>query len=247
MTSTLAPSAIAHFDNNEFQRATPFPYWVFDGLLHDHDFTRLCGSFPAEDLFEVHTGIPRVHGQRPHDRLYLAYETSLYHQDEANRLGVVRHEALSPEWRRFIEDLQGAEYHGLIARAVGRERFSLRFAWHIGTTGSEVSPHVDAEEKLGTHIFYFNEPGTWQEEWGGATCLLGDRKTASMAPDLDDFGQVVPIDQRPNRSLVMRNREGAWHGVAPLSCPPDARRRLFNVVIEPAAEVSRRSWLRRRR
>ena len=92
-----------------------------------------------------------------------------------------------------MDELETSEdYHDFIGRALGVPAFNTRYAWHVGSQGSEVSPHVDDHKKLGTHILYFNSSDDWNPEWGGATLVLGGKRSQAMNPD---FGGL----QNPRR------------------------------------------------
>ena len=62
---------------------------------------------------------------------------------------MVRQAELPAAWQRFLDELRSSrEYHDFIRRALGIPSFTLRCAWHVGSRGSEVSPHLDATKKL---------------------------------------------------------------------------------------------------
>src|SRR5262245_54549253 len=225
------------FDTDGFENRVPFPWHNPHGFLTAESFRALYDEFPPLELFEYHNNIRRDHGQRPHNRYYLAYENSIYHKGEES--GVVRNDQLPPSWQRFMHELEtSGEYHDFIRRALGVPAFSPRYAWHVGSSGSEVSPHLDVSKKLGTHIFYFNTSDGWDPEWGGATLVLGSKRTEAMNPDFSDFGTCEAAGIVNNRSFLFKNTPNAWHGVSALTCPPGSYRRLFNVSFE--APASRR-------
>ena len=99
-----------------------------------------------------------------------------------------------------------------------------------------MSPHVDSAKKIGTHIFYFNTSEDWRPEWGGATLVLGGKRTPAMNPDFDDFTDVEAAQIIDNRSFLFRNSAQSWHGVRALTSPAGSYRQLFNVIFEFPAE-----------
>jgi hypothetical protein len=221
------------FDLSRFSQQQPFPWFNFHQFLTSAGFEALYRTFPSLELFEQHRGIERIHGQRPHDRYYLAYEKSLYGAREGQ--GLIKKEDLPPTWQKFIDEIESCQpYHDFIERAFDARGYELRYAWHVGVEGSEVSPHCDGQSKLGTHIFYFNTAEDWNEEWGGSTLVLSGRKTRAMNPDFSDFTTATESQLIDNRSFLFKNTEQAWHGVRPLTCPPGHYRRLFNVIYEAA-------------
>lgn len=248
-TAFLDPQVLASLDVNAFLQRSPFPWLNPAGLISTSAFEQLCQQFPPLDLFERHESRSRHHGQRPHDRYYLAYETSIYHGAQAadSAPGVARLEDLPLPWQQFLMELQTSEpFHQFMHQALGSDRYLMRFAWHVGTGGSEVSPHLDSELKIGTLIFYFNTDADWDPAWGGATLVLGDRRTKAMNPDFHEFGAITETQFLNNRCFLFRNAPEAWHGVRELNCPPGQQRRLFNVIFElpdsrPAVELQTQS------
>ncbi|HEX8852297.1 MAG TPA: hypothetical protein VF754_02360 [Pyrinomonadaceae bacterium] len=229
------------FDADAFGGRQPFPWHNLRGFLTEEGFRALYDEFPPLSLFEYHKGIQRAYGQRPHDRYYLAYESSIYHKDEAQS-GVARREQLPAAWQSFMDELETSEeYHSFVRRTLGVPAFSTRYAWHVGSGGSEVSPHVDAPEKLGTHILYFNRSDEWDAAWGGATLVLGGKKTAAMNPDFADFTTRDEARITDNHSFLFKNTPHSWHGVTALACPPGNYRRLFNVIFETPHVSAERS------
>jgi hypothetical protein len=220
------------FDADGFKSKAPFPWHNLRGFLTTEGFRLLYDNFPPLELFEYHHNIRRAHGQRPHNRYYLAYENSIYHK-EADR-GVVRHHQLPGAWQRFMDELGSSdEYHRFVRRALGVPAFKTRYAWHVGTQASEVSPHLDdITIKLGIHILYFNTSDEWNPDWGGATLVLGGKQTEAMNPDFCDFKTCEEARIVDNRSFLFKNTPNAWHGATALTCPADNYRRLFNIIFE---------------
>ncbi|MGI4815757.1 MAG: 2OG-Fe(II) oxygenase [Janthinobacterium lividum] len=254
MSDFLDEAVLTEFVRNPAAPATftdrsPFPWSAFGDLLKPGAFRTLLDAFPSVELFEMHRGLERAHGQRSHDRFYLAYEQSIYERaDRAPQEGVVGHDALPPAWQAFIDELNSSPaYREFTEKLLGVGPMSARFAWHMGVTGSEVSPHRDSVDKIGTHIFYFNTADDWQPEWGGSIVVLGGKRIAANNPDMSDFETAVDLDIRDNRSFLFKNTPDAWHGVEPLTCPSGSYRRLFNVILHPAeGRVAKpRGFLRR--
>jgi Rps23 Pro-64 3,4-dihydroxylase Tpa1-like proline 4-hydroxylase len=175
----------------------------------------------------------RRHGQRPHDRYYLAYEDTHYKRGEELDKEVTREE-LPSIWVAFLEEIKNnAIYRKLIENVLGTDDWQVRFAWHMGQKGNEVSPHLDHIDKLGTHIFYFNTDEDWKSEWGGQLVVLGEKMIPTGNPEYEDFASAVEISNLNNRSFLFKNTLDAWHGVRPLRSPEGQFRRVFNVIFEP--------------
>lgn len=221
---------LREFDPHTFTDKKPFPWHNFSQIVTPQGFEKLYREFPPLTLFDKHVGMMRSHGQRPHDRYYLAYEHSIYGAKSATP-GAVKHEDLPGPWQEFISELQTSDaWKQFAERLVGQGNLTARYAWHVGTQGSEVSPHRDSDDKLATHIFYFNTSDDWEEAWGGSTLVLSGKKTDRMNPDFDDFTGEIASEICNNHSFLFKNTTEAWHGVRTLTCPPERYRRLFNVI-----------------
>lgn len=159
----------------------------------------------------------------------------------SGRDGIVGLKDIPPSWQQFIEELrESAAYRTFTERLLDSGPMTVRFAWHVGFNGSEVSPHRDTDKKIGTHIFYFNTSDDWRKAWGGAILVLGDKRIKQKNPDVSDFGAVTAAEILDNRSFLFKNTPDAWHGVEPLTCPPGHYRRLFNVIFEHVGAPPRR-------
>ena len=155
--------------------------------------------------------------------------------DGNERDGIVGLQDLPASWQKFIDELrESAAYKAFSERLLDSGPMTVRFAWHVGFNGSEVSPHRDTDKKIGTHIFYFNTSEDWRKEWGGSILVLGDKRIKQKNPDVSDFGTATAAEILDNRSFLFKNTREAWHGVEPLTCPAGHYRRLFNVIFEHA-------------
>jgi len=228
---------LRQFDVEGFTQRKPFPWNNLSSFLRPEAFRSLCDDYPPLELFERHNNLPRANGQRPHNRHYLAYGSSIYHESES---GVVRHDQLPATWQRFMDELKSSkDYRSFVQSVLGTSNFSPRFAWHVGSQGSEVSPHLDMPEKIGTHILYFNTSSDWKPAWGGQTLVLSGKTTEAMNPDFADFQSFEEAQITDNHSFIFKNTPNAWHGVTALTSPPGSYRRLFNIIFEsPTTELT---------
>lgn len=223
----LDPKALEGFDPVAFQNRRPFP-WCAGPVLRPEAWQRLLEVMPGQDQFQPIFGKRRRFGQQSHDRFALEYDTAL---------------EVHPLWHELVEELESPIYHEFLAERFRRKRFQLRYHWHFTPRGRSVSPHCDARKKLGSHLFYFNDPERWQPSWGGETWILQDhgRHARRSNPDFDDFDSAESSPAIGNESLLFARRGNSWHGVRPLECPEDEFRRVFIVVIE--APEGLRRWL----
>lgn len=218
-------------DAEQFRAQRPFPWLNLHDLLKPVAFRELHATFPTLERFEWHQGQARHYGQRPHNRYYLALEGRRATGDDG--AGVIRRAELAAPWRALLDELETSrEYRQLIQTLLAVPEWETRYAWHLGITGSEVSPHADAPVKVGTHILYFNTSDDWRAEWGGALLVLGGKTTNRLDPDFPDFATAVAMETIGNRSFLFKNGPDAWHGVQSLTCPPGRYRRLFNIIFE---------------
>ncbi len=226
------------FDFSSYRSALPYPHHASGSFLTPEAFETLRKDFPALKYFGKSVG--RYRGaQRPHDRFLLAFERSVYQDNNRRGKGTILRRDLPDSWKCFIEEIESASYKDFAARILGTPDFKIHCEWHMGFTGSEVSPHCDAKFRLGSHLFYFNTPEEWDVSWGGSALLLGDRKETSNeeAPDFFDFKTVREIQTIGNQSLLFENSASAWHGVRPLKCPAGKYRRVFVVIfLRPESE-----------
>ena len=225
----LDAACLIRADGQAFAAASPFPWCSLPACLTADAFERLTREFPSLELFERQQGIHPANILRPHDRYYLAFSDDDRDQGAA---GIARAVDLAPSWRQLIGELNGPVYQGFIRRLFGCRRVRTRFAWHLGHAASEVSPHLDAPKKLGTHLIYFNTQADWDPGWGGATLILGGPRGVPSHPDFDDFAIRRAAPFLDNHSLLFRNGPIAWHGVERMTPPPGHYRRLFTVVFE---------------
>lgn len=242
VTEFINYEVLKNFPIPEFKARQPFPWANVPSFLTADGFRKLHSEFPSLDLFEKHDGIERLYGQRSHNRYYLAYESSIYHPDETS--GVLKSEQLPPAWSQFLEEMEtNKAYQSFMKELFDVNSYRVRYAWHAGFSGSEVSPHLDAAEKIGTHILYFNTSADWDPAWGGTTLVLGGKQTPAMNPDFDDFASITEAEMLGNQSFVFKNTPEAWHGATALKCPPGKYRRLFNVIFEsPSARPELNSY-----
>jgi hypothetical protein len=210
-------------------------YWKeIPGVISNSFYNLLCEEYPEISLFDKHVGIPRAGLQRPHDRYYLALNWGPYSRKRRffSQRGVIKKRGLTRSWQSFINLLESDSYVRFVSDILKTNNFKIRFAWHMGFTGAEISPHVDAPPKLGTHIFYFNREGEWDPKWGGQTVLLSGLKKECENPEFADFSHSWEANNIGNTSLIWKNSPLAWHGVRPLAAPEGSFRKIFTVVFD---------------
>jgi hypothetical protein len=222
----LDQAALGAVDAAAFARMYPFPFLEIDGLLTRTAHHALTHDLPDPASYAHSFGRRRRYGQQSHDRFVLQYHPL---------------RTIPESWRDFIAELKSPAYRGFVAKLLGRDDFVLHFHWHNTPRGCSVSPHCDAEWKLGSHIFYLNTEADWKADWGGATVALGGlaRSDSRAAPTFEDFSIEIAANPIGNRSLIFKREEASWHGVRPLDCPLGALRRVFIVEFRAPTLINR--------
>ena len=214
----LDQQALNAADHRAFQNAHPYPWSGLSQLIHPDKYGELVDTLPDSSLFTERFGKKRKFGQRSHDRLSLEYEPSL---------------PLSAPWKTFIEELKSPDYIDFVKRMAGTSLLDLHFHWHYTPNGCSVSPHCDANRKIGSHIFYFNTEDDWDPAWGGDTLILDDEGKFSRRsnPEFKDFMSSQRAKALGNNSLLFIRNGNSWHGVEEIKCPEGKYRKVFIVVI----------------
>lgn len=218
MPQYLNFEVLEEISSGKFKNCHPYPWTHITSTLAKEGFYRLRESLPSvESGFVRNVGVPRCHGQAPHDRYLLHF-----------RAGV----DVAEPWREFIRELQGPGYIRFLRRMLGNHNFTPTFEWHYAWRGCAVSPHCDAARKRATHIFYFNDDD-WDSNWGGQMLVLDDegKWRTHSAPTFDQLRVAATVEPLPNSSLLFQRTPRSWHGVLPLQCPEGRLRRIFSVTI----------------
>ena len=234
----LDVDALNKIEAAAFLRVKPYPFINPAGLLTAEGYQRLTDNLPDVCVMEPLFGKPRSHGQASHDRYVLEYSSEL--------------DTVPDTWKEFIDELHGHEYTQFLQRMYLRGSFHLNMHWHYTPAGCSVSPHCDALQKLGSHIFHLNGPDEWDPAWGGQTLILDDggRFTTNSAPAFEDFDRIFAGECVGNQSTLFARRKRSWHGVRELTCPEGKYRKVFIVVINhPLLHAGRKAlnWFKNKK
>ncbi|MFC7616335.1 2OG-Fe(II) oxygenase family protein [Actinokineospora soli] len=113
-------------------------------------------------------------------------------------------------WRRLVEEITGGDYRRDVARLLDQPvapALEVRLARHAN--GDWLGPHTDRDDKLFSHIVYFN-PG-WRREWGGCLEILRGSDPGSVA------ATVVPV---LGASALLVRSDSSWHQVSTVAADP---------------------------
>jgi SM-20-related protein len=128
-------------------------------------------------------------------------------------------DAMPAAWRELVLDLLASDYLRDIARILDQPpaaAVEIRLVQH--GSGDWLGPHTDREDKLFSHILYFNDG--WREEWGGCLEILHKDDPAAVA------GRVVPM---LGASALLAQAPNSWHQVTPVRGAGKQRRRSLLV------------------
>ena len=223
-------SVLDQLDYEQIQNSKGFPWLNIANTLTAEGMQKLLENMPATEMFQLSKNIPRKHGQKPHNRLYLQYNKGL--------------DIPSP-WIEFIEELYGSKYSLFLKKLFNlkwNESCDLYCHWHFAQKGDSVSPHCDGKTKLGSHIFYLNNDKDWKSEWGGQTTVFIDndgKHKCESAPEFEDFDEQIEVVSIAPWSLLAYRNERSWHGVKEIVAPEGKLRKIFIVVIEKRTILQR--------
>ena len=216
------PASGSMIDLTQFtpQRLSSEPYrWAFiDRLFSPVDGEALVKSFP-----------------RDHFKTVEGYDREKSYQYEARSLiamggdAPTRAECLSSAWRRLAEDLLSPGYRQSMSQLTGLELADLPMeanVFHYGRS-AWLGPHVDLEDKLVTHVFYFNE--FWEEGDGGCLAIL---RSADMAQAAKKIPPIV------GNSVVLVRSVNSWHAVSRVTDKCRTSRRSMAVTFYRAGSPS---------
>lgn len=171
------------------------PYhWAFvDRIFAPADADALASTFPR-DHFKTVKGYDGEKGYEYEARSLIAMGADV----------ATFADALSPAWRSLAEALVSPAYRKVMSQLTGLALETLPIEvnlFHYGRS-AWLGPHVDLEDKIVTHVFYFNE--TWNESDGGCLAILSG----------GDMGQAVKIiPPVVGNSAVLVRSTNSWHAV----------------------------------
>ena len=205
------------------------PHKVFESLLYDDVYNELHKNFPATYLFKDEIPLTRKHNQRPHHRKYMC----IGNVSDTPKLSeyLLDIEKLPNIWKKFIlYIMNNKEYKLWLMNLLNVDDFTYRFDWHKTKNKQDVSPHVDSELKIASHLIYFM-PKSWESDNGGKTIFYNGKKVSKLNPEYNDFRESIEIDNIGKKSCLFKNSPNGWHGITPVKCDKNIYRQIFNIVI----------------
>ena len=192
----------------EFDAAKPFRHFVIEELLEPAFAAEVAAAYPRlEDARAIGHEFSALNERRK-----IQITDSAKFPDPVARL----HAAISsPEFLRDLEYITGIPALEADAQLAGG-------GMHITGPHGRLDVHVDFNflRDRGLHrrlniLIYLNPQ--WDERWGGAVELW----------DADVRHCHRKVSPRLNRCVVFETSEISFHGVEPLTCPPDRTRQSF--------------------
>jgi Rps23 Pro-64 3,4-dihydroxylase Tpa1-like proline 4-hydroxylase len=200
------------FDHDAFKQRTrnarPFPYFCIDNFLNEEFADEIYQSFPS---FQHAKGIGREFASVNEKRKIEITDTAKFPAPIAklNRL------LASATFTEMMSDLMNIPDLVSDADLTGG-------GIHETNSGGRLDVHVDfnyiESKKLYRRLnilIYFNKD--WKEEYGGYLDIW-DRDVKKC------YGSFAPMF---NRACGFATSEISFHGVTPLTCPPDVMRKSF--------------------
>jgi SM-20-related protein len=184
----LAPDALS---------SQPYRWAFIDQLFSDADKKALVSTFPR-DHFKTVEGYDGEKGFQYEARSLVGMGTTT----------PTNAEFLSPVWKSLAEELLSPAYRSAMSQLTELDLNDLPMevnVFHYGRS-AWLGPHVDLEDKVVTHVFYFNE--VWSETDGGCLAVL---RSAEMA----DAVRVIP--PLAGNSVVLVRSQNSWHAVTRVS------------------------------
>ena len=179
--------------NRQVLKAEPYAWAVIDNLFSPTDAEALASSFPCD-----------------HFKTVLYYGEREYEYEARSLIGMDAHTVsysgeLSDAWLDLARDFLSPSYRVAISLLTGRNLMAAPIevnVFHYGPSAN-LGPHPDLEDKIVTHVVYFNR--SWHREDGG--CL----KIMRSADPTDVETEVLPIVG--NSAVVVRS-DKSWHAVS---------------------------------
>jgi len=210
MVGTIAMMQSLDVDRlaREFQTAKPFPHVKIDGFL-DEDFARaVAASYPS---FDEANALGRQFEAVNEYRKIQITDAERFPEPVAQLNAMLA----SPEFLEALERITGVPKLLADATLAGG-------GIHITGPRGRLDVHVDfnflPEKKIHRRLnllLYLNP--TWERRWGGAVELWDEKvKVRHHA-----FEPVM------NRCVIFETSETSYHGVEPVTCPPDVVRQSF--------------------
>ena len=196
----------------------PYAWAAVGGLFSPKDATTLAETYPR-DHFKT---VAASGGEKD------------YHYESRALIGMgadaVSHpEALSRVWVSLARDLLSADYRIAMSLLTGRDLTVVPMevnVLHYGPGGLQ-GPHPDLEDKIVTHVLYFNR--SWDTKDGGCLNILRSADATDIAAEIE------PI---VGNSVVLVRSRNSWHAVSRVIDRSNRSRRSVTVTFYRHGSIS---------
>jgi hypothetical protein len=172
----------------------PYAWASVNNLFTSRDAEALADSFPC-DHFKTVVGYG---GEKDYE-----YEARALIAMGANTIS--HPEELSEAWLGLSRDLLGPGYRAAMSLLTGCDLTTAPIevnVFHYGPRAC-LGPHPDLEDKLVTHVLYFND--SWGRDDGGCLCILRSSDPNDLAAEIEPL---------VGNSAVLVRSEKSWHAVS---------------------------------
>lgn len=213
-------------NEDTFKRAEPFPHFVMDEF------------YPPPVADEIAKELERMPLElMEHDD----------HAEQVNKYWQPSVDKVPGRVRECLEEFNDIGFRGFLSQATGIKNLKADHGFvgggvHIHTAGGRLGVHVDFNRHPVTNLHrrlnllcFFNRG--WEPEWGGQLELWSKQRCGCHpelgpspgCPHCKGLGWVPKecvqrIDPIMNRAVLLATTDFGFHGVAPITCPPDRRR-----------------------
>jgi hypothetical protein len=171
----------------------PYSWAAVGNLFSPADAAELAASYPL-DHFKTVAGYGGEKDYEYEARALIAMGS----------IEISHPEQLSDAWLALARDFVSPAYRSAISSLTGLDLMTVPLevnVFHYGPRAC-LGPHCDLEDKIATHVLYFNE--SWDEEEGGCLSILRSGNADDVA------ARILPI---VGNSAVLVRSDRSWHEV----------------------------------
>lgn len=196
----------------------PYAWGAVSNLFLPKDAKELAASFPR-DYFKT---VASYGGEK--DYAYEARELIAM-----GAMTISQPEELNAAWLGLAHDLLSPAYRIAMSLLTGCDLITVPMEvnlFHYGP-GACLGPHPDLDDKLVTHVIYFNQ--SWDSKDGGCLTILGS------ADPTDITAEIAPI---VGNSVVLVRSNNSWHAVSRVLTTCRTSRRSLTLTFYRSGSVS---------